>query len=792
MFKNYIKVAVRTLLKNKLFSAINIFGLALSMSICLLVLLRLKDQLGYDTFHPNPERTYRITTEWTNKEGNALQFATAPLPLLNTFAKDYNLVEHATRLYMPGPHEVSLGKKKLEVKKMFADADFFSVFGFALKEGNSRTALEQPNSIVLTNEMAGRFFGKETAIGKNLSFKNWGDFKVTGIMNEPMGKSHIEFDALVSINSVPLLEKTGKLPVMLDKWNSFNNSYTYLTVKKGVSAKQLRKAIDSFSATLMKASSITGKEKLIFKVQALPDIILGEEMQSQLGNTGSKGKTWAEIAIAFVILLSACFNYTNLSIARSFNRGKEIGVRKVSGAFRFHIFWQFIIESLLVCLLSLAMAYVLLQLIIDHAPFSQEMIPDNFSFDISLFGWFLVFAFFTSLLAGALPAWALSSFKPVHVLKNLASIKLFGGNAFRKGLIITQFVLSLVIIIFSQTFSRQFNYMEAADPGYSRDDRISIPVNAEDVSILSTEMGRISAVEKVTASSGQLGRDATGYTQVKKQPGDQALSIAHYDIDTGFITGMQLKLLAGNNFSRMSNASGEQYVIINEKAAEILKFKTAAESIGQQIWLDDSIQASVAGVVNDFYFRGVDEAIQPLLLRGRSQNFHLLTIKMRSQAKEAVNAIEKVWKKYNPDQAFTYSWLQESKSAWETVSMLGFLAFIAVTLACLGLLGMVTYNIERRRKEISIRKIMGANTTIIVSMLSKGFLKLVLIAGCIALPISYILGYLFLNIFANRIQLGVATQLISLAGLFLIALLTMVTQIYKVAIANPAASLRTE
>ncbi len=792
MFRNYIKVAVRTLLKNKLFSAINIFGLALSMSICLLVLLRLKDQLGYDEFHPNPERTYRITTELTTKEGNKFHFATAPLPLLNSFTKDYDLAEHATRLYLPGSQEVSLGKKRLGVNKVFADSSFFNIFGFTLKEGNNRTALEQPNSIVLTNEMAARFFGSENAIGKNLSMKDWGDFRVTGIMDEPLGKSHIEYDALLSISSVPLLEKTGKLPVMLDKWNNFNNSYTYLTVKKGVSKKQLKKAVAEFSAALMKESSVTGKEKLTFKEQALTNIILGEELHYQIGNTGSKGKTFAEIAIALIILLSACFNYTNLSIARSFNRGKEIGVRKVSGAFRFHIFWQFIIESLLVCLLSLALAYILLQLIIDYAPFSSEMIPGNFSFDISIFGWFLAFAFFTSLLAGALPAWALSSFKPVHVLKNLSTVKLFGGNGFQKGLIITQFVLSLVIVIFSLTFSRQFSYMEKADPGYSREDRIIIPVHAEDVKLLSTEMARLSGVEKVAASSGNFGRDATGFTQVKKHKGDGPVSIAHYDIDTALIAAMQLKLLAGNNFSRESNAGSEEYVIINEKAAQTLKFKTPAESIGQVIWLDDSIQASVAAVVNDFYFRGVDEPVQPLLLRSRSQNFRLLTIKMRSQTKEAIGAVGAVWKKYNQDQAFDYSWMREINDPWETISLLGFLAFIAVTLACLGLLGMVTYNIERRRKEIGIRKIMGASASTIVSMILKGFLKLVVVAGCLALPISYVLGYLFLNIFANRIQLGIATQSASLAGLFLIALLTMVTQIYKVAVSNPAEALRNE
>ena len=583
-----------------------------------------------------------------------------------------------------------------------------------------------------------------------------------------------------------------KIAANLERWNMLDKSYTYLTVKPGVSESQLHKALTSFSSELMSKSNVTGKERMVFRDQRLSDIILGEELFDSIGNTGSKGKTWAEIAIAFVILLSACFNYTNLSIARSLQRGKEIGVRKVSGAFRIHIFWQFIIESLLVSLLSLGLAYVFLQLIIDHAPFSSELVPAGFHFDAGLFAWFLAFAVFTSLLAGALPAWSLSSFKPVQVLKNLSTIRLFGGNGFRKVLIVSQFTLSLVIIIFSQIFTRQFSYMDKADPGFARENRIGIRIHAEDAPVLSTELTRISGVDQVAASSGEVGRDASGTSLLKREPTDQSFAIPYYDVDTAFLSLMNLRIMAGNNFPANSNMGRESFVMLNELAAKQLKFKSAAESVGQTVWLNDSLPVQVAGVVKDFYFRGVDQPIQPLLLRSRPAEFRLLTIKLSGSNAGAIAAIGQVWSKYNPGETFSYDWLEPNNNAWGTISILGFLAIIAITLACLGLLGMVTYNIERKRKEIGIRKIMGADTATIVTFLSKGFIRLVLIAGCIALPISYLLGYFFLNIFANRIELGFWTQLVSLAGLLLVALMTMGTQIYRAATANPAESIRTE
>ena len=797
MLKNYFKIAIRGMFRNSLFTFINIFGLALSMSVCLLVLMRLKDQLDYDRFQPQPDRTFRIITQLTNKEGNTFRFASTPLPLATTLSADYNFTEAIARLYTPGTQTASTAKKTLHIHPVFTEPAFFTVFGFTLKQGDARTALQEPNGIILSRETALKFFGHEEVVGQSIQIEQLGDFRVTGVLDQPKGKSHIDFDAYISLSSVPALEKTGKLTPALDQWNNVRAGYTYLRVKRDVTKRQLSQAINQVAGTLMKTSKTVGRESISFEAQPLNKIILGEELMNSLGNTGSRGKTSVEITIGFIILLMACFNYTNLSIARSLKRGKEIGIRKVAGALRLQVFTQFIIESVFTALLSLGLAYVFLKLMIDYAPFASEMIPAGASLDRGLFGWFLLFSLFAGLLAGALPAWALSSFKPVNVLKNLSTIRLFGGNRFREILTVAQFSLSLFIIIFTVISSSQFHYMATADPGFRRDSILNIALNGADYKLLSNAIARLNGVAQVSASSAQPGDFESGQCMVKQAPAVEPIQMEYCDTDTGFISNMGLKLLAGNVFMPDGRGAREQYVLVNEKALQPLKIKSAADAIGKPLWINDTVQVQVTGVIKDFYSRGIDLPVTPLLFRHRSGQFNFLNVLVSTGShKTLVAGIGKIWKAGNPGQPFVYSWLNDEwyahKSARGTVSMLGFLTLISVTISCMGLLGMVMYTTETRRKEIGVRKVMGAGVSAIMLLLSRNFLKLVIIAGAIALPLSYIAGWLFLTIFANRISIGPGMLAGSFMGLLLLVLLTIGIRIYRVAIANPVFSLRTE
>jgi putative ABC transport system permease protein len=798
MIRNYFKIAIRNLFRQKLFSMINIFGLALSMSICLLVLLRLKDQLGYDKFHPHPERTYRITTDITTEQGNHFALATTPLPLVTTLSADYNLVEKYTRLYPLTNHKATAGKKELSINAAFTDAGFFNVFGFTLQSGDPATVFTDPTGIVLSKAMAERYFDTADPVGQLVSVAGLGDFRVTGVLNTPAGKSHVDFDAFISMNAVPVLERSGKLTGTLANWNNLTSAYTYVLLKSNTNKQQLANAVTAISKKLISPTALKGKANYSFSLQGLNKIILGEEKFYSLGNTGSMGKVITEVVVAFIILLSACFNYTNLSVARSLNRGKEVGIRKVAGALRYQVFTQFIIESLVIALLSLVVAFVMLRLITDYTPFLSEMVPAGISIDGMLWVWFFLFSVGTGLLAGALPAWILSSFKPAEVLKNLSNIKLFGSAGLRKSLIVAQFALSLIITIFTLIFSKQFNYMATADPGFTREDIVTIPLQGTDYRLLANDIAQLNGVVRVAATSDNLGRGSTGTAILKTQPGAQERSIDYFSVDQNFIYNMGLQLLAGNNFPPDVSGAREQYIIINKKGLELLKVATPAEAIGKAVWLDDSIQVQVAGVMNDFYFRGLEQPHQPVIFRYRPQDFHFLTVKTTGQQSAGILAanMEQVWKKHHPEQAFTWSSLKddlyERQSAGSTVSMLGFLAFMAVTIACLGLLGMVIYTTETRRREIGIRKVMGAGVVAIIRILSTSFLKLVVIAGVIALPISYLLGFFFLNIFANRITINPGLLIMCFAGIVTIALVTIGAQIFRVATSNPVDSLRSE
>jgi putative ABC transport system permease protein len=383
----------------------------------------------------------------------------------------------------------------------------------------------------------------------------------------------------------------------------------------------------------------------------------------------------------------------------------------------------------------------------------------------------------------------------VHVLKSLSTIKLFGGNSFRKVLIVIQFALALIIIIFTSISSKQFNYIANAHPGYNRDNLLVIPLQGTNPKILATEIRRLSGVQSVTASSETFGRSSSGQVPVKLEPGANLVKLDYYDVDTNFVSAMNLKIIAGQAFPN-STTNEEKFVMLNETAARILGFNRAANAIGKTILINDSTSAQIVGVLKDFHFQTLAVQLAPLILRNRPTAFNYLLARTNFADKTVVAEIKKVWKNNYPQTTFKSSWLKEDQverqAAWGTVSMLGFLSFITITIACLGLLGMVIYNTETRRKEIGIRKVMGASVTAIISLLSKSFVKLIVISGLIALPVGYVCGFLFINVFANHITIGLDHLLLSFIGLLAIVLITISSQIYRVATANPVNSLRNE
>ncbi|QHT70431.1 FtsX-like permease family protein [Rhodocytophaga rosea] len=796
MFKNYFTIAIRNISRNKLFSFINIFGLAMSMSICLIAIMTIKDQFSYDTFHLHAERIYRINTEFTNPDGDHFELASSPLPLQSIFQKDYALAQQMVRLYPALQGKASTAAKELQINGTFADASFFQVFGFTLEQGNPLTALDAPNRIVISKETAIKFFGSQNPIGQMLTFKELGSFQVSGVMKEAPGHSHLEFDTYASMSSVPLLEKTGKLTPRLNQWDSYMQGYTYVLIKKTANKPQLKAALTQISDRLNKESGSKSSGYIAFGVQSLGSITPGFGLYNEL----SRGATWnmifTVIGITFIILLSACFNYTNLSIARSLNRAKEVGIRKVAGAFRYQIFMQFMAESILVSLLALGFAFVFLRLMMDYAPFRHEIIPDiPISADLLIS--FLLFSVCAGAIAGALPAWVLSSLEPVRVLKNLSTLKLFGSINLRKSLIVVQFVLSMVITIFLTVIYRQFNYMATADTGFRQENILTIPLQGVEYKALRTDLQNLAGVEYVSATSATLGKHVSGTTSLQITKQATPIEVNYYFVDEDFIATMDLKLLTGNTFAiQTANNSTEKAIVVNEKALEALQLPLG-QAIGQQVWMNDTTQVTIAGVIRDFHYQPMGSPIRPMMLRYRPSAFAYIQVQVNPlQAESLVPQIKHIWQTHNRLVPFAFSWLQEdlyeNRAAWGTVSLLGFLSFMTITIAWLGLLGMVTYTAQVRQKEISIRKVMGASEWKLVVLLSKGFLKLLLFAGMIAIPIGYVSGYIFLNNFAYRVSVGLEVILLSFLALLSIALVAIGSQTYKVASSNPANILRNE
>jgi putative ABC transport system permease protein len=800
MIRNYIIIAWRSLLKNRLFSFINIFGLALSMSVCMMVMIQLAGTFSIDNFHPRGERIYRVISEIKNHEGQQWTFASSPLPLLPILAADTNLFEASVNLYTGVQDEASDGIKEISVNGAFTQSSFFDVFGFALAWGDERTALTEPNSIVLSRKTAQKFFNDENPVGKLLTFHTLGVFQITGVLQES-GKSHIDLDVYISSSTVQQLENSQTLPAKSESWNSFQDGYTYLVLHENITEKNLGARLERLSTELNKDSNTKDPNSgtITLKSQALSSITPGTDaIYNEIGRGTTWGKVMASIGIALIILVAACFNYTNLSIARALTRTKEVGIRKVAGAKRSQIFLQYITESVLTALFALWLALAILSFILEYQPFSDVYeAVSQVQLNLFIVSCFLLFALFAGVLAGALPAWIMSSFRAVKMLRNLSVEKIMPGITLRKVLIVFQFSLSLVVMIFLSAFYNQFAFMSDAEPGFRRDNIISISFSGDERDVISTELSRIGGVESITSLSGVFGKHGASTMPVSlEKSSPQPFRVECYYADEGMAPVMDLKFAAGSNFKTSARVT-EQEIILNQKAVELLGFKSAADAIGQTIWVDDTVSVAIAGVVHDFYNKGVGRALTPVAFRMKSGMYKYLVLQVNPMAGATIaGKLEQTWKKIYPDRAFSYFWLgeqfQEEYDQKSSVSFLAFLAFITVSIAALGLLGLVVYTVETKRKEISIRKIIGSSIPQLILLLSRGFAGLLVVAGMIALPVGFIVSKMFLMNFANQVSFGLLELIVCFLFLLLVGLSLIFSQTYKAAAENPVKNLKRE
>ena len=808
MLKNYFKTAVRNLLRHKFFSVINIFGLAVAMSICMGIMMLVADQMTYDRYNTKQDRLYRVLSRPVNNNGQengGMDNATSPMPLRNELLDNYAGIEKVVRF------KRGFGNSWLEFEDQdvniplsgfFADPEVIDVFEYELEYGDPATALVEPFSLVLTKQAARKLFKDENPLGHTVTIGEDRVYTVTGVMKETSLKSHIVFEALASMATVNSLQAAGQFSGDLENWTDFWNGWTYIVLAPGKSVTEVEQYLDQIYKKHISVIANPDTYKAKFAVQSLRSITPGPVVNNSIGPSLPWLFVYFLSGFALVILVTSCFNFTNLSIARSLTRAREIGVRKVTGAARWQIFTQFLSEAVVVSLAALMGATLLLfivkPLILDLSfarAFKWDLQANYF-----VYGIFVLFALLVGLFAGTFPAVVLSGFQPIKVLKNLSNVKLFSRVKLRKALLVSQFALSLIFILSVIVMHNQLELFMGKDHGFTTEKNIIVRLNNTSAQRLKTELLKYGNVENVSAASHIPAAGITRGNGFKKDLAEKEwIGLNLFAVDEDYLKNIGVKLIAGKFFTPDNIASNKNFIVVNKQALKAFHYETEMDAIGQEvIYQADSTRKTIIGVVEDYNHAMLLTPIAPMALTFHPDEFSLLHIKYSGTYEEASKSVEKAWNLVNAGLKIDYKDLgSEMRVFYDTifgdaVDILGFIAFLAILISCLGLLGMATYTTESRIKEISIRKILGSSDRALVYLLSKGFLSILLMAIGIAVPAGYFLNNMWLELIAYHVEVDIATILLGIVFLIFFGAVTIGSQTWRAVFINPVENLKNE
>ncbi|MDX5340358.1 MAG: ABC transporter permease [Cyclobacteriaceae bacterium] len=813
MLRNYIKIAWRNLLRNKSFSLINILGLAVSMSVCLLIILIGVDQYSFDSYHSKKDRVYRIHT--TDFQQNTGEVASSALPLAEKLKSDYPIIEEAAALSSEIGGDVIYEDKFATGGGYFADGSLFKILDFSFKEGNPETALNEPFSLVITTELADILFNGESALGKTVSFHDkdirptgmeegnfetdFGYFTITGVLNPNPGRTHLPFKLLASLSTMKSLPDGALHSQEENDWDNVWTNYTYVLLREGQPEENLTYVLNEISESIY---SHKYENKHSFKAIALGDIT----PMSMIGNSTHVSVPKIVLVIlgilCLIVMFSACLNYTNMSVARALTRVKEVGIRKVSGANRRQIFGQFITEAVVISLCSLVLAFGLLQILqrgFDQLTFNQYL---QISFQQSLPAMllFLVFSLLVGVIAGLLPATYVAKLNPINLFNKLSGVKLFKSMGVRNVLMVLQFTISLIFIISVVLIQAQAKHILNFDFGFEKDNVITVKLfNTENYGRFAQALSSNPSVAAVGASSLIPAAGWNFGTEVvnPENPLD-SIQTNYFDVNAGALSALGLELVEGSNFPEEGS---ENLVLINELAVGKFDLGSPSEAIGRQLVIQDGEEfknVEVVGVVKNFQFLSPDQEMKSLVLRNRSNSLGFALVKFNGENPAAlVASLESAWKEVNPNSKFSYKFLDQEilfihEVLGDVISVIGLISFLAIFVSCLGLLGMATYTAQTRVKEIGIRKTLGSDVSQIILLLSKGYIRLLLVAVFFAVPAAYFINNFWLEFFASRISIGVIPIGLGVGMLLMISIGIIFTQSYRAAIANPIDSLKNE
>jgi len=785
MIKNYLKVTLRNMRKHKGYSFINIFGLALGMACCILLLLWVQDELSYDTFHENAGDLYRVV-ENQHYTDYIYRVAVTPYPLGPALKEDFPEIADATRYAYAGGILVRYGDNAFFENGIQAvDPSFFRMFSFPFMQGDRNTALDDPYAVVISAKMADKYFAGENPVGKSLSFNNRYDFTVTGVMKNIPRNSSLQFDMAVPFE---FMKTTGRYN---ESWGS-NSISTYVLLQKNTPKLRVDEKIAGFIKAHLEESVTT------LYLQPFTRMHLYSSFYSQTG-PGDIQYVYIFSVIALFILLIACINFMNLATARSANRAKEVGLRKVVGAMRGNIIRQFFSESLLLSVIALLLAVVMVALILPpFNTFSGKEISFAFAGKRPILLGLTAITLFTGIISGSYPALFLSSFQPVLVLKG--SLKAGSKSAvLRKTLVVIQFSLSIFLIIGTAVIYTQLDYMRNKKPGYDKENLVYIPLRGttrQSYRVFKSELLKNPGIAAVSASTHRptnIGSNTSGIRWDGKAE-DQKELISFSAVDFDYVETLKIELAEGRSFSEEFPSDTAAAFMVNEEVVKLMGVESAA---GRNLYWGDT-EGKIIGVMKNFHFQRVKYKIEPLVIGISLPDLNFILIRIHpDNTAAALDYIETTWKNVIPDYPFEYHFLSEDfERMYRTEEKIGdllkYFSFLAVLIACLGLFGLASFTAEQRTKEIGIRKSFGASGLNVSLLFCREFFMLVIFANAIAWPFAYFAMHRWLQDFSYRTDLGL--WLFALAGLLavVIALMTVSFQSIKAALANPADALRYE
>ncbi|GAB4017091.1 ABC transporter permease [Spirosoma migulaei] len=789
MFWNFFKTAYRNLYRNKFFTIVNVIGLALGMSISLLFVALLTFLYRYDNFHPYRDRIYRVTTQVYDQKENP-HYASAPVGLAQHLKREFAGVEKVVRIHSSLQGNAIYREKKIPLSGYFADPEFLEVFNFPLLQGNKVTALTKPNTLVITKSEALKIFGSTDAMGKLIRMEPYGDFVITGILKELPLNSHMQFGAIASYPTL-LSYKGAAFLENKEDWQSFANSYIYIRLFQDYQPAP----VEQYLNELAKQRYTQRASKATFRLQPLLKIVPGPQLYDSLGTTYDYLLLFLVGSMSLMILIPACSNYANLSISQSLERMKEIGMRKVMGGQKKQIFSQFIVESTIIVLLALLLSYVIFDVLRrDYIYQMVETEPVDLSPTLTTFISFILFALLVGFAAGIVPALYFSKLTPIKALKG-KEVKTSKRSFFRKLVLTAQFILSLGFIMAVVIMLRQYQYSLNYDLGFEQQNALDVDLQNIDAERFKNEFGKLSSVKRMSMSSHILGIGSAPEQYIKTSSQSDSLGASSMSIDEAFLSNMNLTLLAGRNFS--TNAvENSRLILVNEELVKKLNLKNPFAAIGQSIVLPGGREVRIAGVLKNFHYSGLKNPIRSFFFEHDPERFTYANLKLEStNLVGELTAMETLWKQIGGEDKFTAQFFSdELKDAYSfytvIIKLWGFLGLLAITVSCLGLLGTVSFTIQKRVKEISIRKVMGASSESLVLLLSKEFIWLLVIASLITIPVMYLLfKYLLATLQHYIIDIGFIEILASLLIMLFLGLTTILSQTLKAANANPVDNL---